>query len=176
MFIQACIKSIPKKSKVKVRALTQDELIARALDMEEGNIVEHRNYLFVEEEKRKKAHAVRIAISGPLLRWVSRRETLSVPSEAQLTGMFRARIPGPYVHLDYEMAKTVPQTQHQVIQKRSWMFNNLQPVQTRNPETLQASFTRRMLRKTTLSTRSPRKSQRHAPHGRILWQRCLVLM
>lgn len=38
--IQACIKSIPKKLKVKVRAQTQDELIARALDMEEGNIFE----------------------------------------------------------------------------------------------------------------------------------------
>jgi len=78
-------KTIPKKSKVKVRAQTQDELIARALDMEEGNIFEHRNYLFVEEEKRKRALAVRTAISGPLLRWVSRRETLSVPSEGQLS-------------------------------------------------------------------------------------------
>ncbi|KAH9028817.1 YL1 nuclear protein-domain-containing protein [Lactarius deliciosus] len=77
-------KSIPKKSKIKVRAQTQDELIARALDMEEGNIFEHRNYLFVEEEKRKRALAVRTAISGPLLRWVSRCETLSVPAEAQL--------------------------------------------------------------------------------------------
>ena len=71
-----------------MRAQTQDELIARALDMEEGNIFEHRNYLFVEEEKRKRALAVRTAISGPLLKWVSRRETLSVPSEAQLPGMF----------------------------------------------------------------------------------------
>jgi YL1 nuclear protein len=76
-------KSVPKKSKFKVRALTQDELIARALDMEEGNIVEHRNYLFVEEEKRKRAHAVRTTISGPLLRWVSRRETIPVPTEIQ---------------------------------------------------------------------------------------------
>ncbi|KAI9437020.1 YL1 nuclear protein-domain-containing protein [Lactarius indigo] len=77
-------KSIPKKSKIKVRAQTQDELIARALDMEEGNIFEHKNYLFVEEEKRKRALAVRTAISGPLLRWISRCETLSVPAEAQL--------------------------------------------------------------------------------------------
>ncbi|KAI0005292.1 YL1 nuclear protein-domain-containing protein [Russula compacta] len=76
-------KSVPKKSKIKVRALTQDELIARALDMEEGNIVEHKNYLFVEEEKRKRAHAVRATISGPLLRWVSCCETVSVPAETQ---------------------------------------------------------------------------------------------
>jgi hypothetical protein len=81
-------KSVPKKSKIKVRAPTQDELIARALDMEEGNIVEHKNYLFVEEEKRKRAHAVRATISGPLLRWVSRHETIIVPAEAQcLPGM-----------------------------------------------------------------------------------------
>jgi len=76
-------KSVPKKSKIKVPALTQDELIARALDMEEGNIVEHKNYLFVEEEKRKRAHAVRATISGPLLRSVSRREMVSVPIETQ---------------------------------------------------------------------------------------------
>ncbi|KAH9994504.1 YL1 nuclear protein-domain-containing protein [Russula vinacea] len=81
-------KSVPKKSKIKVRAPTQDELIARALDMEEGNIVEHKNYLFVEEEKRKRAHAVRATISGPLLRWVSRHETVTVPAESQsLPGM-----------------------------------------------------------------------------------------
>ena len=86
--VQACTKSIPKKSKIKARAQTQDELIARALDMEEGNIFEHRNYLSVEEEKRKRALAVRTAISGPLLRWVSRCETLSVPTEAQLPGTF----------------------------------------------------------------------------------------
>ena len=86
--VHAYNKSIPKKLKVKVRAQTQDELIARALDMEEGNIFEHRNYLSVEEEKRRRALAVRIAISGPLLRWVSRREKLSLPSEDQLSGMF----------------------------------------------------------------------------------------
>jgi vacuolar protein sorting-associated protein 72 len=81
--------SVPKKSKIKVRAPTQDELIARALDMEEGNIVEHKNYLSVEEEKRKRAHAVRATISGSLLRWISRHETVTVPAETQcLPGMF----------------------------------------------------------------------------------------
>ncbi|KAN0121360.1 YL1 nuclear domain containing protein [Russula decolorans] len=76
-------KSVPKKSKIKVRAPTQDELIARALDMEEGNIVEHKNYLSVEEEKRKRAHAVRATISGSLLRWISRHEAVTVPAEMQ---------------------------------------------------------------------------------------------
>jgi len=84
---------VTKKLKIKARALTQDELIARALDMEEGNIVEHKNYLFVEEEKRKRAHAVRETISGPLLRWISRRETVSIPAETQcLPGMLRLLI------------------------------------------------------------------------------------
>ena len=88
VLIEVHKKSVPKKSKIKVRAPTQDELIARALDMEEGNIVEHKNYLFVEEEKRKRAHAVRATISGPLLRWVSRHETVTVPAESQsLPGM-----------------------------------------------------------------------------------------
>ena len=71
-----------------MRAPTQDELIARALDMEDGNIVEHKNYLFVEEEKRKRAHAVRATISGPLLKWISRHETVTVLAETQcLPGM-----------------------------------------------------------------------------------------
>jgi YL1 nuclear protein len=88
VLIELLDKSVPKKSKIKVRAPTQDELIARALDMEEGNIVEHKNYLFVEEEKRKRAHAVRATISGPLLRWISRHETVTIPSETQyLPGM-----------------------------------------------------------------------------------------
>ena len=89
VLIEVHIKSVPKKSKIKVRAPTQDELIARALDMEEGNIVEHKNYLSVEEEKRKRAHAVRATISGPLLRWISCHETITVSTETgSLPGMF----------------------------------------------------------------------------------------
>ncbi|TFK47919.1 hypothetical protein OE88DRAFT_1738049 [Heliocybe sulcata] len=66
--------SIAKKTKVKVKAPTQDELIARALDMEEGNTREHRDYLSREEEKRKRARVVRTSIQGPLLRWISKKE------------------------------------------------------------------------------------------------------
>lgn len=46
--------------------------------MEEGNIKEHRNYLVLEEEKRKKARLVRTAVEGPLLRVVSKAETITV--------------------------------------------------------------------------------------------------
>jgi hypothetical protein len=42
--------------------------------MEDGNIKEHRNYLQLEEEKRKRARVVRTAVEGPLLRWISRAE------------------------------------------------------------------------------------------------------
>jgi len=45
-----------------------------ALDTEEGNIREHRDYLKNEEEKRKRARVVRTTIEGSKLRWVSRLE------------------------------------------------------------------------------------------------------
>ncbi|KAL0579773.1 hypothetical protein V5O48_002267 [Marasmius crinis-equi] len=68
----------PKKTKSDTPALTQAELIARALDNEEGNIVEHRDYLKIEEEKRKRARVVRESISGPLVRWISKGEEVKV--------------------------------------------------------------------------------------------------
>ncbi|TFY70152.1 hypothetical protein EVG20_g2859 [Dentipellis fragilis] len=82
---KACFFSLPLsvEALVSFRALTQNELIARALDMEDGNIVEHKQYLTVEEEKRKRAHVVRTAIEGPLLRWISKRETIKVAADAR---------------------------------------------------------------------------------------------
>lgn len=74
--------AIPKKAKMATRLPTQDELVARALDTEEGNITEHRNYLRLEEEKRAKARVVKQAIEGPVLRWISKKETIQV--EVQL--------------------------------------------------------------------------------------------
>lgn len=74
--------AMPKKAKVKEHVLTQAELIARALDMEEGNISEHKNYLANEAEKRKRAHVVRTVVKGPLLRWISRREAVTVMEDA----------------------------------------------------------------------------------------------
>ena len=70
--------AVPKKVKIQTRAPTQAELIARALDAEEGNIVEHRDYLRLEEEKRKRAQAVRTSIYGPVLRWISKGEETKV--------------------------------------------------------------------------------------------------
>ena len=74
-FLQA---SQPKKMKMETRRYTQGELIALALDTEEGNIVEHRDYLKNEAEKRKRARVVRTTIEGPLLRWISKKEEIKV--------------------------------------------------------------------------------------------------
>jgi hypothetical protein len=68
-----------RRVKQVARELTQDEYIARALEMEEGNILEHRNYLVTEEEKRRRAKVVRPAVQGPLVRWVSKIEEEVVP-------------------------------------------------------------------------------------------------
>ncbi|VDC07024.1 unnamed protein product [Peniophora sp. CBMAI 1063] len=70
-----------RRSIVKVKAPTQAELLAQALDAEEGNTAAHRDYLALEAEKRKKAHVVRPTVSGPLVRWVSKREEVHVPVE-----------------------------------------------------------------------------------------------
>jgi len=63
---------------METRRYTQGELIALALDTEEGNIVEHRDYLKNEAEKRKRARVVRTTIEGPLLRWISKKEEIKV--------------------------------------------------------------------------------------------------
>ncbi|KAH9914868.1 YL1 nuclear protein-domain-containing protein [Fomitopsis serialis] len=73
--------TVPKKAKTPERLPTQRELIERALKMEEGNIKEHREYLSTEEEKRKKARLVRTAVQGPLLRWISKAEEVTVRVE-----------------------------------------------------------------------------------------------
>ncbi|ESK93660.1 hypothetical protein Moror_1477 [Moniliophthora roreri MCA 2997] len=73
----------PKKSKGEARAFTQGELIARALDNEEGNLVEHRDYLEHEEEKRKRARISRETIKGPLVRWISKSEAVKVSVESE---------------------------------------------------------------------------------------------
>jgi len=61
-----------------------------ALDIEEGNIREHRDYLKNEEERRKRARVVRTTIEGPKLRWVSKVEDVKVVVPPPLAG------PGPF--------------------------------------------------------------------------------
>ncbi|EJD04503.1 YL1-domain-containing protein, partial [Fomitiporia mediterranea MF3/22] len=72
---------LPKRPKEVTVMYTQAELLARALDTEEGNIVSHRNYLEEEEEKRRRAKVVRQKLSGPVLSWVSKLEDEVVPVE-----------------------------------------------------------------------------------------------
>ncbi|KAL5534739.1 hypothetical protein ACEPAG_1203 [Sanghuangporus baumii] len=73
--------AVPKRSKEASVSYTQAELLARALDNEEGNIVSHRNYLEEEEERRKRARVVKRKLTGPVLSWVSRIEDETVQSE-----------------------------------------------------------------------------------------------
>ncbi|KAH9487240.1 hypothetical protein JR316_0001309 [Psilocybe cubensis] len=76
--VQARRAAQPKKAKIEYKTYTQAELIALALDTEEGNIVDHRDYLKNEAEKRKRARVVRTTVEGPLLRWISRVEEVKV--------------------------------------------------------------------------------------------------
>ncbi|KAI0027003.1 YL1 nuclear protein-domain-containing protein [Vararia minispora EC-137] len=85
--------STPKKAKAKEKPPTQDELLKRALDMEDGNIEAHRNYLANEEERRKRAHVVRTAVEGPLVRWVSRREVIVLPLPEEHAPVSNALLP-----------------------------------------------------------------------------------
>lgn len=91
---------VPKKLKSKQRAPTQAELMARALAMEEGNIIQHRDYLKLEEEKRRQARVVRPAVKGPLLRWVSRVEEVPVREEP-ITPMPSTSSHDPKVNYQY---------------------------------------------------------------------------
>lgn len=96
--------TVPRRTKVKIRPPTQAELIARALDMEEGNVNEHRNYLALEEEKRKRARLVRTAVEGPLLRYVSKVEEAIVEVERP-----PAQVPAPpptTIHYGYPFASS----------------------------------------------------------------------
>lgn len=91
-----------------------------ALDIEEGNIREHRDYLKNEEEKRKRARVVRTTIEGQKLRWVSKVEDVKVVVPPPLAGLgpFPAAYrsvygppgtlftPKPYTYTPGSLAKT----------------------------------------------------------------------
>ena len=68
-----------KKPKAQRRAPTQDELLKRAQETEERNVIEHRDYLKAEDEKRERARLVRPVIEGRLVRWVSTVEEEVTP-------------------------------------------------------------------------------------------------
>lgn len=80
------------------------ELIAKALDNEEGNIVQHRDYLKIEEEKRRRARVVRATTDGPLLRWVSKAEEVKVvvqpPAPAPFVPPTQTNY-NPYIYASY---------------------------------------------------------------------------
>ena len=65
---------VVKKPKAKRRAPTQEELLKRAQEIEEKNVIEHQDYLKAEDDKRKLAQVVRPVVQGRLIRWVSKVE------------------------------------------------------------------------------------------------------
>lgn len=64
--------------------------------MEEGNTEEHKNYLSIEEEKRRKARVVRASVQGPLLRWTSKTEEITVRVDPPPLPVMHAQYPPPY--------------------------------------------------------------------------------
>lgn len=70
---------VVKKPKAERRAPTQEELLERAQEIEEKNVIEHRDYLKIEDEKRERARVVRPKVEGRLIRWVSKVEEEVVP-------------------------------------------------------------------------------------------------
>ncbi|GAW02746.1 hypothetical protein LENED_004414 [Lentinula edodes] len=75
---QKALQPSRKRSRSNKRP-TQAELLARALDTEEGNLVDHRDYLMLEEEKRRTRNKRdQVTVIGPLLRWVSKAEEVKI--------------------------------------------------------------------------------------------------
>ncbi|KAJ3922628.1 YL1 nuclear protein-domain-containing protein [Lentinula edodes] len=75
---QKALQPSRKRSRSNKRP-TQAELLARALDTEEGNLVDHRDYLMLEEEKRRTRNKRdQVTVTGPLLRWVSKAEEVKI--------------------------------------------------------------------------------------------------
>ncbi|KAI5118518.1 hypothetical protein M0805_007687 [Coniferiporia weirii] len=107
--------SMPKRTREIAHTYTQAELIARALDAEEGNIVEHRDYLMQEEEKRRRARVVRQSISGPVLRWVSRSENEKVPIEPPASSTTILDGHGGDGHSGFGLQRSIPITPSGVI-------------------------------------------------------------
>ena len=68
-----------KKPKAQRRAPTQEELLKRAQETEEQNVIEHHDYLKAEDEKRERARLVRPVVEGRLVRWVSKVEEEVIP-------------------------------------------------------------------------------------------------
>ncbi|KLO17532.1 YL1-domain-containing protein [Schizopora paradoxa] len=117
--------SMPKRVREVTQVLSQAELIARALDNEESNIDEHRNYLAQEEEKRKRARVVRKSVSGPLMRWISRVEQEKVPPEPTsypMSGiLFAGHEPTQYMASSFALGQAGPSNINGALQSNNYL-------------------------------------------------------
>jgi vacuolar protein sorting-associated protein 72 len=86
-----------KKPKTPRRAPTQEELLKRAQKIEQKNVIEHRDYLKDEDERRQRARVVRPVIKGRLVRWVSKVEEEIVPLPQPESPMHVARASHEYL-------------------------------------------------------------------------------
>jgi hypothetical protein len=73
---------VKKNQRPRTRSigLTQVELLSQALDNEEGNLVQHRDYLKSEAQKRARIRPSGSNIQGPFIRWMSTSEGANLPS------------------------------------------------------------------------------------------------
>jgi len=88
---------VVKKPKAQRRAPTQEELIKSAQETEEQNVIEHRDYLKAEDEKRKRAQLIRSVIEGRLVRWISKVEEEIIPPTPPESATPAASTPHGYV-------------------------------------------------------------------------------
>ncbi|KZW00722.1 hypothetical protein EXIGLDRAFT_135813 [Exidia glandulosa HHB12029] len=72
--------TVPVVKKARQPRKTQAELLRAALDMEDTNTAAHRNFLRDEEARRARARLVRPDVTGPRLRYVSRKERVTLPA------------------------------------------------------------------------------------------------
>ncbi|KAF7330398.1 hypothetical protein MVEN_02478300 [Mycena venus] len=131
---------LPKRARAESRTMSQAELIARALDAEEGNIIQHRDYLKLEEEKRRRARVVRPTVDGPLVRWLSRVEEVKVvvpppqPPAYNYNYGYAAGTTGGYVFPAYQPASAVAGPSSNPMNRNISSQTNLSPSSSTLPQ------------------------------------------
>ena len=122
--------------RTQAKGLTQAQLIARALDNEEGNLRQHRNYLRNEEERRKRAQVVRPTVQGPLLRWVSKEGEDKVPLAANSVPSLYSGPVDATQPAEEPRFETKPATKNYVVHELGQSRSTLKPTWTQSMKAL----------------------------------------